>query len=134
MTELSVSAAGGEAARDGEPLDLPPHGARGLLASACNDGTVRLWSLDEESMPCVAVLQPCPSQDKVAVVGASFRPLEPHAPLQLVSVSANGTRSAAEMRASGRPTGGASEASSGRCGRTPRGRWPTGKSRRETSR
>jgi len=64
-------------------------GGKPLLASASNDGDVRLWALDNAGFLCVATLNPGGASSPVA--GASFRPALPAHPLQVLTISAAGT-------------------------------------------
>lgn len=74
ITELSVSAPGSET----------------LLASASNDGDVRVWTLSSVGFPCVATISGGVASP---IAGTSFRPPRPTYPAQLLMVMANGTLS-----------------------------------------
>jgi WD40 repeat protein len=67
------------------------HSAGRLLASASNDHTVRIWAIDQPSVPCLAVLH---TNDVTNVVTSAWRPAEVGfaalAPPQLLSISSAG--------------------------------------------
>jgi WD40 repeat protein len=67
-----------------EITDISVHASGTLLASACNDQTIRVWALDVEGCPCIAVLQPpagmAPGVDASPPIVARWRPLSTFRP------------------------------------------------------